>query len=239
MPGVEAYFHPDLEQWKRDAADAEQAKIDKKASRKLIKEQEKLQTKIIVSTDENDETESLEMSNALTIENEEESKSTKHFNPVNRRHHLVLLPKNQQGLQKIFAAVSKGYLQGFYKFPRIDSRILKEAAKDGDIIATSACLHPDAILYTNFGPLTIRDVFEKYKNGEELLVFSYDTKTLKASFERITWAGCTRKNAKLVRLSLKDGKVLTLTPDHKVFTKSGWKEAQFLTSKDAVLAIQR
>ncbi len=171
MPGVEAYFHPDLEQWKRDAADAEQAKIDKKASRKLIKEQEKLQTKIIVSTDENDETESLEMSNALTIENEEESKSTKHFNPVNRRHHLVLLPKNQQGLQKIFAAVSKGYLQGFYKFPRIDSRILKEAAKDGDIIATSSCIAglPAFNIFRELQKIKFDDMSESLLNDPILL----------------------------------------------------------------------
>jgi len=140
IPGVEAYFHPDLDQWQRDKLDADQAAVDKKAAEKLRKQQEKLQTKIIAVTDENDETEDIEMSNALTIENEEESKSTKHFNPVNRRHHLVLLPKNQKGLQKIFGAVSQGYLKGFYKFPRIDTSMLKEAAKGGDVIAVSACI---------------------------------------------------------------------------------------------------
>jgi DNA polymerase-3 subunit alpha len=140
IPGVEAYFHPDLKQWQRDVEMADQAKVDKKVAAKLAKEQEKLQTKIIAVTDADDETEELETTNALTVENEEESKSTKHFNPVNRRHHLVLLPKNTRGLQKIFAAVSKGYLHGFYKFPRIDTDVLKEASKDGDIIAVSACI---------------------------------------------------------------------------------------------------
>jgi len=140
IPGVEAYFHPDLEQWKRDKADAEQAATDKKLARKLMSKQEELATKLIAIVDKNDETEDIDMSNALTVENEDESKSTKHFNPVNRRHHLVVLPKNQRGLQKIFASVSKGYLHGFYRFPRIDSAVLREAAKDGDIIVTSACI---------------------------------------------------------------------------------------------------
>ena len=140
IPGVEAYFHPDLEQWARDKAADDQAKDDKKAAKKLAEKQEKLQTKIVAIVDQNDETEDVEMTNALVIENEDETKSTKHFNPVNRRHHLVLLPKSQKGLQKIFAAVSQGYLKGFYRFPRIDARMLREAGRDGDLVVTSACI---------------------------------------------------------------------------------------------------
>jgi DNA polymerase III alpha subunit len=140
IPGVEAYFHPDLEQWKRDKETAEAAKTDAKLAKKLATAQEKLQTKIIATVDANDETEEIETTNALTIENEDETKSTKHFNPVNRRHHLVVLPKNTRGLQRIFAAVSKGYLNGFYRFPRIDTRVLREAGKDGDLVVTSACV---------------------------------------------------------------------------------------------------
>lgn len=140
VPGVEAYFHPDLTQWEVDKAAAEQAAIDRKAAKKLAAQQEKLQTKIVAVSDANDETESIEMSNALTIENEDESKSTKHFNPVNRRHHLVLLPKNPRGLQKIFGLISRSYLHGFYRFPRMDARMLREADLGGDVIASSACI---------------------------------------------------------------------------------------------------
>jgi DNA polymerase III alpha subunit len=140
IPGVEAYYHPDLSAWSRDVEQAEQAKIDKKIALKLAKEQEKYQTKVVAVVDNNDETEDIEMSNALTIENEDESKSTKHFNPINRRHHLVILPKNQKGLLNIFSACSKAFLQGFYKFPRIDWSVLREAGKDGNIVVTSACI---------------------------------------------------------------------------------------------------
>ena len=140
IPGCEVYFHPDLEQWERDKVEALEAAADKKAAKKLREKEEKLQTKLIAKVDENDETEDIEMSNALTIENEDETKSNKFFNPVNRRHHLVVLPKNQKGLLSIFGAVSEGYLRGFYRFPRIDSRVLKEACKDGNVIVTSACI---------------------------------------------------------------------------------------------------
>lgn len=140
LPGLEAYFHPDLDQWERDKALAEQAREDKKAAKKLRDKQEELQTKLLVTTDGDDETEDIETTNALTIENEDESKSTKHFNPVNRRHHLVLLPKNQKGMLKLFSLVSRSYLKGFYRFPRIDAKMLKEACKDGDLVASSACI---------------------------------------------------------------------------------------------------
>jgi DNA polymerase-3 subunit alpha len=136
IPGVEAYFHPDLDQWQQDKLDAE----DEKAAKKLREKEMKLQTKLIAKVDGDDETEEIEMSNALTIENEDETKSNKFFNPINRRHHLVLLPKNQAGLQKIFHLVSQGYLKGFYRFPRIDAKMLKEAAKDDDILVSSACI---------------------------------------------------------------------------------------------------
>ncbi len=140
IPGVEAYFHPDLQQWQRDKELADQAQVDKKVASKLAKQQEELQTKIIARVDESDETEEIETTNALTIENEDETKSTKHFNPVNRRHHLVVLPKNQKGLLSIFSACSKAYLQGFYRFPRMDFNMLKEAGREGNIVVTSACI---------------------------------------------------------------------------------------------------
>lgn len=141
IPGVEAYFHPDLKQWAIDKATDDQAKADHKEAKKLLKKQKEkaeVVNQINVVADGDDET--IEMSNQLTVENEEESKSNKYTNPINRRHHLVLLPKNQQGLLKIFSLISRSYLEGFYRFPRMDLAMLKEACKEGNIIASSACI---------------------------------------------------------------------------------------------------
>lgn len=140
LPGIEAYFHPDLQQWKKDKELADEATVNKKTARKLKKEQEKYETKLIAKVDESDEIEEIEMTNALTIENEDETKSNKFFNPVNRRHHLVLLPKNQAGLTSLFGASSRAYLEGYYRFPRMDLKSLREAAKGGNIIGSTACL---------------------------------------------------------------------------------------------------
>lgn len=145
LPGIEAYFHPDLEQWRRDKDAAEQAKEDKKAAAKLAKQQERLQTRLKESTDADDEVVDLDVEshNALTIENEDETKSisaSKFNNPVNRRHHLVLLPKNGQGLQELFHATSRSYLEGFFRFPRMDRTILKQCITKGNVVASTACI---------------------------------------------------------------------------------------------------
>lgn len=171
IPGIEAYYHPDLKQWQKDIEASEQAKLDKKVAAKLAKEQEKLETKVIAVVDENDETEDIEMTNALTIENEDETKSTKHFNPVNRRHHLVILPKNQKGLLSIFAATSKSFLQGFYKFPRMDFSILKEAGKEGNLVVTSACIGgmPAYAVFQELQKVKFEDFSEKLLDDPSLL----------------------------------------------------------------------
>ncbi len=141
IPGVEAYTHPDLNVWRIHKADAERAKEDKKEAKKLSKKlREGVVTNIELKTDANDETIDVDASGALTVENEEETKSGKAFNPVNRRHHLVVLPKTPGALLKIFKLVSKGYLEGFYRFPRVDLKMIKEAAKDGDVLLSTACL---------------------------------------------------------------------------------------------------
>ena len=171
IPGIEAYYHPSLEQWQRDYEAAEKAKLDKKAAKKLKEKEEEVQTKVIAVVDQNDETEEIETTNALTVENEDETKSTKHFNPINRRHHLVILPKNQKGLLSIFAASSKAYLHGFYRFPRIDFNMLKEAGKEGNLVVTSACIGgmPAYAVFQEIQKLSFDALSEKLLDDPALL----------------------------------------------------------------------
>lgn len=143
IPGVEFYLHPDLKEWKRDHESQQAARDSKKLAEK---EKKKLEEEVVspleMKVDEDDEAVDVEMKGALTVEDEDESKksSTKLYDPVKRRHHLVVLPKNSAGLKKIFKLVSRGFMEGFYKFPRIDYGMLKEAGRDGDLIVSTACL---------------------------------------------------------------------------------------------------
>lgn len=139
FPGIEAYFHPSLDQWALDKVAAEVAATDAKEAKKLKKKQE-VETVITEVKGDNDDTSGIETSNALAVENEDESKSTKGYNPVNRRHHLVLLPKNETGLQQLYHLTSLSYIKGFYRFPRIDLKMMKEILVGGHVVAQSACV---------------------------------------------------------------------------------------------------
>lgn len=140
IPGVEAYLHPDLDQWKLDHA----ANKEKVAIERELKKQKK-------DTEDEKDDEAV----GLTVENEDESKNSKYYNPLFRRHHLVVLPKTSAALQRLFSMVSKSYNDGFYKFPRIDFKMLKEHAKN-EFVISSACI-AGALAY---------DVLEEFRDVE-------------------------------------------------------------------------
>lgn len=55
------------------------------------------------------------------------------------RSHLILLAKNNRGLEKLFKANQIGWTRNFYYKPRVDFDLLEELVDD-DIIALSGCL---------------------------------------------------------------------------------------------------
>lgn len=230
IPGCEMYLHPDLNSWQKEHYEWSQLKRDRKTHAKAKEKPENIVTPIVAITDENDETIGIDTENsALTIENEDETKSTKHFNPINRRHHLVVLPRNDRGLEKLFGLVSRSYSEGFYKFPRIDLKMLKEAAEGDNFIVSTACLTGDVELITDQGLQRLDALIARIKSGDSVSVLSFNESTGQKEFKSVTWGDLTRKNAKLLRIKTKDGKSVTLTPDHKVFTNVGWVEAAELS----------
>ncbi len=54
-----------------------------------------------------------------------------------RRHHLILLAKNQKGYKNLMKLISIAHLEGFYYKPRIDRKVLREYAEG--LIGLSAC----------------------------------------------------------------------------------------------------
>jgi DNA polymerase-3 subunit alpha len=109
--GVEAYFVPSVEEWKKTY---EEHKADKKKARAISNEQ-----------------------SGTTIEAEGASKSK--GTALNRSRHIVILAMNQEGLNNIFKMVSESYTGDyFYRKPRIDYALLNKYS-DG-IICLSACL---------------------------------------------------------------------------------------------------
>tara|TARA_Y100000361_G_scaffold50938_1_gene44416 strand:+ start:1187 stop:4624 length:3438 start_codon:yes stop_codon:yes gene_type:complete len=110
--GLEAYFLPSLDEWRKEY---NAAKEDKKRSKTLSKDV-----------------------TATTVEDEEASKKAVR-NLLNRRRHLILLAQNQTGLNNLFAMVSESFgPDNYYRYPRVDYKTLKKYSEG--VIAASACL---------------------------------------------------------------------------------------------------
>jgi DNA polymerase III alpha subunit len=128
--GCEMYLHPDLDAWRAERAQYEEQKKNTKKSGKKKSQDDDDPTPIV--EDEEHETSSV-------IENEDKSKRSRSLNPLNRRHHLVVLPKNRKGLSDLFNLVSTSFKEeNFYKYPRIDFKTLKKFK--GDLIVSTACV---------------------------------------------------------------------------------------------------
>lgn len=108
--GVEAYFHPSIEDWRELRKE--------EAAKKKAKKNEEI--------------------GGAVVEDEGATKRKK-ANPLNQRNHLILLAQNQKGLNNIFKLVSDSFsADNFYRFPRLDYEMLRNHS-DG-VIAASACL---------------------------------------------------------------------------------------------------
>lgn len=139
LAGVEAYFVPSLAQWKIDYELSKEAGTLKTPTKKKISAKEVVGDELFETKQELSEIKDDDTNGGTIIENEEESKSSKIFNPIKARSHLVLLAKNSEGLKGIFNIVSESAKNGFYVVPRIDFDILKRFSK-GNIVASSACV---------------------------------------------------------------------------------------------------
>ena len=91
---------------------------------------------------------------------------------------------------------------------------------NNEIEATNPCLHPDSMVETVEGRIRITDITEPTK------VYSMHKGQL--VLRKCSAAFCTKKDAKVLKITLASGKELVCTPDHLIHTDDGWVEAQQL-----------
>lgn len=85
--------------------------------------------------------------------------------------------------------------------------------------------------------LTIAELAKEYESGKENWTYSCDQKTGEIKPGNITWAGTTRKDAQVIKLTFDDGTELICTPDHKIpVMGKGFVEAQHLAEDDSLIS---
>ena len=107
-----------------------------------------------------------------------------------------------------------------------------------DVTYNPMCLDMQTrIPLLNGRTLTISELAEEYRLGKENWAYSCDPITGKIAPGLITWAGVTRKDAKVLKITLNNGNTLTLTPDHKIpVLGKGFVEAKDLTINDPLIS---
>lgn len=85
--------------------------------------------------------------------------------------------------------------------------------------------------------LMLSEIIEEWDNGNRnLWVYSCDPHTGKLAPGMITWAGETRKNAEVIKITLDNGEEVISTPDHKfVHRTNGFVEAKDLVVGDSLM----
>jgi DNA polymerase III alpha subunit len=213
--GCEFYFVPSLKQWE---IDYKQSKLEKAESKQKSSEEEDA---------------------GHVIENEDETKTfDANSDEWKRRYHLVVTAQNREGLGNLFTLIKRAYTEGFYRYPRIDFDMLRQHGKGLNV--STACLHPDTKVQTSIGKITVKEIVDKINDNkftDEIFILSHNENKNKNEFKKVVWGDVTRKNAKLMKLTDKNGNEVKLTPDHKVYTDSGWKEAKDLTTNDKILSL--
>jgi DNA polymerase-3 subunit alpha len=100
---------------------------------------------------------------------------------------------------------------------------------------TYGCLHGDTIITTESGDFAIKDIVDKQMIGINLP--SLNEKTGEMEQDTIVAAVHTGFKETL-EIEVENGRSITLTTDHRVYTTRGWVEAGNLTIEDEILGIE-
>ena len=112
-------------------------------------------------------------------------------------------------------------------------------SNDKDWGTNPCCLDGDTLVSTDAGLITIRDLVSKVNEGEEINVLSYDEETGGLEYMLVEAGAMTRADADVIKIETEGGQVITLTPDHRVFTENrGYVEAAQLTEEDILLFVE-
>lgn len=83
---------------------------------------------------------------------------------VRQRFHLCLYAKNDVGYKNLMYLSSKGYIDGFYYYPRINKKLLAECSEG--LICSSACLQGEVNWHLNLSDRNLKFGAEGYEKAK-------------------------------------------------------------------------
>ncbi len=210
--GVEFYFVPSLKEWR---ISYENHREQVRAARSEKKANE--------ATDINSED---EVTGGLVIENEDETKNDYDLekNDWKRRYHLVVLAKNQVGLQNLFTLVKKSYTDGFYRFPRIDYDLLRRHGEG--LIVSTACIggYPASLIARGsaFGK-SDSEILVDLENMSDRFIDAVGRENFNLEIQFNSLSMQHKTNQHLIALHEKTGIPLVATADSHYYSRDMWE----------------
>jgi len=120
-------------------------------------------------------------------------------------------------------------------------RIVDPATGKLDYRFNPLCLSLDTrIPLLNGTTRALRDLIMDHEAGVQNYVYSMDPETKRVKPGTISWAGVTRRDARVVRVTLDNCRSEVVTPDHQFLMRDGtYKQAQLLEPGDSVMPLYR
>lgn len=94
------------------------------------------------------------------------------------------------------------------------------------------CITGDSLITTDKGNVQIKDLVG---NEDKYLIKSFNLETKEFELKPLKYALKTKKNVNVIKLKFDDNTFLKCTPDHKILTIDGYKEAGKLNINDEIV----
>jgi len=122
----------------------------------------------------------------------------------------------------------------------IESGIFVKNSVNEDYFFPQTCLSLETPIPLLDGrTLTLDEIILEYKNGKRNWTYGLSNITHEMESAEIKWAGITRKNAKVLKITLDNGETITSTPDHRFIMRDGREvEAQHLLINDSLMPLE-
>ena len=152
-----------------------------------------------------------------------DDKSTK------QRFHLCLFAKNETGYKNLMYLSSMSYIKGFYYYPRINKKLLKEHSEG--LICTSACLQGEVNWHLNLSERNLKFGAKGYEAAKEAALWYKEVfgEDFYLELMRHGIGDQQRIDDELIRLSLETGiKIVATNDTHYLHKKDAQAHEAFM-----------
>lgn len=116
----------------------------------------------------------------------------------------------------------------------------QKAYIESNVYSSNLCLkwdtRVDIIIDNRELNVTMEVLNQLYSEGKDILVKSYNHETGLVEWKRVTASSLMKKSTKVMKITNHDGKTITCTPDHKIWTENrGYVMAKELTENDVLM----